>query len=226
MSGPREPVNDFADRIAKVENRRVAGVTTKQMVPFSFDSMWVMARMKGESPGEAFDMTRWGPVRRGRGAEVRYRFHTRSLELHPLLKRLSKHVPGLTFALVTMCLDDSDFGAFTIANGRLRGKWLGDDWRMPFWERAAKKFNMPLDETWEDPDTEVIAESWMRDAAMRIATGSDRDYRWTGGTVYRDFEDERATAMLEFAQAIRSLDEQDAEKPRTRPKRRTRSKKR
>jgi len=118
----------------------------------------------------------------------------------------------------------SDFGAFTIHNGTQRGNWLGDEWRQPFWERAAKEFNMPLDETWEDPATESIAESWMRDAAVRIATGSDRDFAWWGGRVYRDFENERASAMLEFAQAVRSLDDQDAaEKRRTRPKRRTRS---
>ena len=217
-------MNDFVRRIALVITRRVAGETVQQTVPFSFESMWTMARMKDDQPGEAFDMTRWGVVRRGRNAEVRYRFHTRNVEMHPLLKRLSKRVPTLTFALVTHCLDDSDFGAFTIHNGRQRGNWLGDEWRQPFWERAAKEFNMPLDETWEDPATESIAESWMRDAAVRIATGSDRDFAWWGGRVYRDFENERASAMLEFAQAVRSLDDQDAaEKRRTRPKRRTRS---
>jgi hypothetical protein len=145
-------------------------------------------------------------VQRGRIAEVRYRFHTRNLEMHPLLKRLSRKTPDLTFALASHCLDDGDFGAFTIRKGKVRGDWLGDDWRTPFWERAAKTFNMPLDETWEDSAAESIAESWMRDAAVRIATGSARDYDWAGGRLYREFENERANTMVEIVRALETVE--------------------
>jgi hypothetical protein len=181
VSGPRAAVNDFVYRIALVADRRVAGTNVRQTVPFSFESLYAIAGIKDDLPGEAFDMTRWPIAPRQRLAEVRYRLHTRSLELHPLLKRLSKRVPRLTFALVTRCLDDNDFAAFTIHNGTLRGKWLGDDWRTPFYERAAIKYQMPLDEVYEDDLIESFAESWMTDAAMEIATGSKRRHEWGGG---------------------------------------------
>ena len=64
--------------------------------------------------GEAFDLMRWRTVSSGQSSEVRYRFHTRSVEVHPLLKRLSEKTPRLSFALVTHCLDDNDFGRFAI----------------------------------------------------------------------------------------------------------------
>lgn len=211
VSGPRADVVDFAHRIALVVTRRVAGVNVRLTVPFSFESLYAMARMKedDERPGEPFDMTRWGIVRRGAHAEVRYRFHTRNLELAPLLKPLSKRVPRLTFALVTRCLDDNDFGAYTIRSGKQRGNWLGDEWRAPFYERVARERGIALEEVYEDDDLEATAEWWMTDAAVQIATGTDRRYDWRSGRVYRDFENERADAMLEFARAIRTVDEED-----------------
>ena len=209
VSGPRPAVTDFVHRIAPVVDRRVAGKVDRQEVPFSFESMYAIAKIKGDHPGEAFDMMRWPIVRRGRGAEVRYRFHTRSVELHPLLKRLSKVTPHLAYALVTLCLDDGDFGHYAIKKGSVRGKWLGEEWRMPFYERVAGRKKVTLEDVYDDADLTAEAESEMRDAAMQIATGSDRRYRWTGGQIYRDLWDERANMMEEFARAIAKVDKED-----------------
>jgi hypothetical protein len=144
-------------------------------------------------------MTRWRIVRRGGGqAEVRYRFHTRNLELHPLLKRLSKRMPHLRFALVTVCVDDMDFAPFTIKAGKLRGKWLGGDWRTPFWEQIARRFGVDVEEAYEDDDMEIEAHALMLDAAVAIATGSPRRYRWGGGRVYRKLGDEQAKAIADI----------------------------
>lgn len=206
VTGARGPVDDFVHRIALVVDRRVAGESVRQTVPFSFESAYAMARINGEDPGEAFDMTRWPVVQRGRLAQVRYRFHTRSVEMHPLLSRLSKATPRLTFALVTHCLDDNDFGFFTIRNGKRRGKWLGDAWRTPFYERAAKQYNLTLDDLYDDDIVTSIAESWMRDAAMQLATRTPRRYVWTGGRVYRDLFEERASFMLELARAVKKTE--------------------
>jgi hypothetical protein len=202
VSGHPAAVDDFVYRIALVINRRVAGKSLQQTVPFSFQSMYKMARMKGDPPADPFDMARWPIVQRGRLAEVRYRFHTRSLELHPLIKRLSKWTPRLTFALVTWCLDNMDFAPFSIRKGKLRGTWLGDDWRSPFWERAAREHNIPLDEAYDDEMVERVAENRMTDAAVQIATGTNRRYEWRGGRTYRCLEDERADAMMELARAM------------------------
>jgi hypothetical protein len=37
---------------------------------------------------------------------------------------------------------------------------------------------------------------------MQLATGTSRTYSWSSGRAYRDFEDERASAMLELAKAM------------------------
>lgn len=204
-------MDDFVHRIALVVTRRVGGVNVRQTVPFSFESLYAMGRIRRDEDvrGDPLDMTRWRIVRRGRLAEVRYRFHTRSFELHPLLTRLSRHVPRLTFALVTRCLDDNDFGAFTIRAGRRRGNWLGGEWGKPFYERAARQYKMTLEEVYEDDDIEAVAEWWMTHAAVQIATGTKRRYEWRGGRVYRDMEDERATAMLELAQAMSAMQKEE-----------------
>ena len=209
VTGPTPVVNEFVHRIALVVTRRVAGATFRHTVPFSFESMYAVARMKGDHPCDPFDMTRWPVVTRGRVAEVRYRFHTRSLELHPLIKRLSKATPKLQFALVIHCLDDNDFGRFVIGKGKLRGGWLGGDWREPFYERAAQKYKMTLDEVYDDDMVTSFAESWMRDAAVTLATGTTRRYEWSGGRVYRALEDERAGAMLELARAMKKMEDEE-----------------
>jgi hypothetical protein len=157
-----------------------------------------VARVVVSSPGNLGD------------SEVGYTFHTPNVEMHPLIKTLSRAAAALTFALVTHCLDDGDFGAFTIQQGKMRGKWLGGDWPTPFWERAAQKFNVPLDETWEDDFITAVAESWMRQGAMEIASGSRRRYDWGGGREYRDFEDERANAIRDLGLAIKEMQKQPA----------------
>jgi hypothetical protein len=208
VTGPRAGVADFAHRIAMVRTRRVAGVTTREASPFSFASLYAMANLKEEVPADPYDMVRWPVVRRGRGAaEVRYRFHTRSLEVHPLVRRLSRKVPRLTFALVTICLDDSDVAPFRIRNGRQQGGWLGGEWREPFWQRAAEARGLPLDEAYEDEGVEALAERWMLDEAVRMATRTTRRYRWDGGRVYRDLDDEREAFMRDLARAVTAAEQ-------------------
>jgi hypothetical protein len=56
---------------------------------------------------------------------------------------------------------------------------------------------MTLDEVYEDDDIEAVAEWWMTDAAVQIATGTKRRHEWRRERVYRDLEDEGVTAMLD-----------------------------
>ena len=178
------------------------------MAPFSFQSLYALTHQKDNIPCDPYDMVRWPIVQRGRTAYVRYRFHTRSLEMLDPLKKLSRALPDLRFALVTHCLDDGDFGAYTFQKGKRKGKWLGGNWRTPFWERTARELGMQLDEAYEDDNAEMRAESLMADDAMRIATGIDRSYDWSGGRVYRDLWDEREAMMGDLAKALKEL--QDA----------------
>ncbi|HXG56931.1 MAG TPA: hypothetical protein VNJ03_16250 [Vicinamibacterales bacterium] len=185
--------------------RRVAGVTSREVAPFSFKSLYALTRQKGEIPTDPYDTVRWPIVRRGRTAYVRYRFHTRNLDMFAPLKKLTRAVPDVRIALVTHCLDDMDFGAYSFEKGRMQGKWLGGDWRMPFWERVARERKIALDEAYEDNEAESHAESLMTDAAMRIATGHERRYEWSGGRVYRDLWDEREAMMRDLATVIKDL---------------------
>ncbi|MEX1127089.1 MAG: hypothetical protein WEB50_00845, partial [Vicinamibacterales bacterium] len=164
-------------------------------------------RQKGEPPCDPYDMVRWPIVRQARAAHVRYRFHTRSLEMQGPLKKLSRALPDVRIAMVTHCLDDNDFGAYTFHKGRMKGKWLGGDWRTPFWERTARELGIDLDEAYEDDAAEQRADSLMTDAAMRIATGVDRAYDWSGGRVYRDLSDERAAMMQDLAKVLTEMKE-------------------
>ena len=133
---------------------------------------------------------------------MRYRFHTRNMELEPLIKKLSRAERKLTFSLVTHCLDDGDFGAFSFTAGKQRGKWLGDAWREPFWQQTAERLKITVDDAYEDEYAETVAENLMRDEAMKIATGFDRTYDWAGERVYRDLFDEQAEAMHNIALAL------------------------
>ena len=70
------------------------------------------------------------------------------------------------------------------------------------YERAAAQYKMTLDDLYDDDFTTSIVESSMRDAAMKLATETDRPYDWTSGRVYRDLEDQR-TAMIELLSRLR-----------------------
>lgn len=130
-------------------------------------------------------MVRWPVSVTGHQAEVRYRLRTKGIELHPLLKAASRAFPHVTFALVSQSLQGNAFGAFTIRDGKLRGGWLGDEWRQPFWERAASEYNVALEDVFDDPALAAAAETWMIHAAMTLATGARREYDWSGGRRYR-----------------------------------------
>lgn len=187
--------------------RRVAGVTTREVAPFSFQSLYALTRQKDEISHDPYDMVRWPIVRRGRTAYVRDRFQTRNLPLDDVMMPLSRAMAGVSIALVTHCLDDGGFCAFTFEKGRCRGKWMEEKWREPFWERAARERKISVDDASEDDDAEVRAESLMRDEAVRIATGTDRRYNWDSGRVYRDLWDERANMMRDLAKAMKEMDE-------------------
>lgn len=209
VSGSSKAVADFVDRLALVVTKRVAGITRREVAPFSFQSLYALTRRKDEVPHDPYDMVRWPIVRRGRRAYVRYRFHTRSFPLEDQLKPLSRAMPQVRIALVSHCLDDGDFAAFTFEKGRRRGDWMGDKWREPFWERAARELKMSLDDAYDDDIAEMRAESLMLDEAVRIATGNDRSYEWAGGRVYRDLWDERAAMMRDLAKAMKEMEDSD-----------------
>ena len=66
---------------------------------------------------------------------------------------------------------------------------------------------MTLEEAYEDDDAEMRAESLMRDEAVRIATGTDRRFNWSGGRVYRDLWDERVTFMRDLAAEMKRMED-------------------
>ena len=71
---------------------------------------------------------------------------------------------------------------------------------------ARRALGMTLEKAYQDDDAEMRAESLMRDEAVRIATGTDRRFDWSGGRVYRDLLDERATFMRDLAAEMKRRD--------------------
>ena len=198
VTGPSAAVSAFARRIALVATRRVAGVARQTTVPFSFESLYALARMGRDAPCDPYGIRRWRiPARQG-AAAVRYRFHTRNLEMPALLRKLSRATPQLRFALVTHCLDDSSFGAWTFVKGRRRGGWLNEEWHESFWKRAAEEYGLDLDAAYEEPAAEETAEDMMLDDAVRRATGTPRQYDWYSGRVYRPLAEEREKQIAEL----------------------------
>ncbi len=182
-------------------------MTTREVAPFSFHSLYSLARWKDTPPHDPYDMSRWRIVRRGRTASVRYSFHTRSLPIDDLVQGLSRAVPDVAIALVTHCLDDSSFGAFRFVKGRRKVCGFDEEWGTPFWERAAREGGMSLDDAYDDDEAERRAEELMLDEAMRIASGVQRRRNWSGGRVYRDLEDERANFFRDLAAAEKGMDD-------------------
>ena len=78
----------------------------------------------------------------GERAEVRYKLHTRNLQLIDFLRPLARALPRLTFTLTTLCVDDSSIESYRL-RGRREQKWGLPGRRFDFhWERARKKFKL------------------------------------------------------------------------------------
>lgn len=205
VTGRADRVRDFRRRIYRDDVRTVAGTTWTEIVPFSFAALYEIAprarRIDAEVPCEPYDLSAW-PVRRigPRAAEVRYQFHTRNLEMAPLIRALARAVPDLTFTLATLCLDDSSIASYQFEAGRQRQWTVPERVREAHWDRARRKFKLSGDDVYEDDEAELWAEEAIMTEALQHwqprarGTARPRRYQWWNSPPLRRLEDERQLA--------------------------------
>jgi hypothetical protein len=193
-------------------SRKVARRTWMEIIPFSFEALYEIApgakRVEREVPFDPLDISIW-PIRRinTRRGEIRYQFHTRNLEVHGLVRALSRTLPRLGFVLATLCLDDGDIESYRFQKGS-RSKWRIPERRREFhWDRARRKFKLPGDEIFEDDEAERWAEEEMLDEALRHWEPRRRGQRtrrrdWWNQTVFHDLESERTIAIAEISEMV------------------------
>ena len=125
VEGSPADVRSFRRDMWREFPRTVGRKTWTEVVPFSFESLYALApdarRIFQEPPCDPFDLSVW-PIRRVAPgmAEVRYRFHTRNLEVQDLLQALSKALPAMVFTLSTLCLDAGEIDAYRLRAGKSR----------------------------------------------------------------------------------------------------------
>jgi hypothetical protein len=185
-------------------------------VPFSFGALYEIApsarRIEPEVPRDAYDMSAW-PIRRiGRTqAEVRYKFHTRNLEMADLIRVLARARPALTLTLLTFCLDSSSIELYRFTGGRTK-RWEYPQARREFhWDRARAKFGLAGDDVYDDEEAEHWAEEEMLHEALNHWNGTDsirsdrgRRYNWWNRPPLRDLMTEKQLFVLELEEKLKS----------------------
>lgn len=212
VTGSMAEVREFRGRMHRQYSRTVAGRTWTELIPFSFEALYEIGpgatRVEPEVPFDPLDISVW-PIRRisTRRAEIRYQFHTRNLEMHGLIRVLSRALPRLRFVLVTFCLDDGDIESYCLRKGS------GQKWRIPesrrefHWDRARAKFGLPGDEIFDDDEAERWGEEEMLEEALRHwepARSGRRTGRrnWWNRPVFHDLESERTIDMAQLSEMV------------------------
>ena len=147
VQGPHDVVRRFRRQMYREYPRTLAGRTWTEIVTFSFAALYEIApaarRIEPEVPYDPYDLCDW-PIRRVsvRQSEVRYRFHTRNLEMIGLIRALSRELPSLTFMLTTFCLDDNSIIAYRLRGGKLQQWTLPERQQQFHWERTLTRFRL------------------------------------------------------------------------------------
>jgi hypothetical protein len=210
VTGRAERIRYFSKRIHREYPRTVAGETWTEIVPFSFAALYDIAprerTIEAEVPYDAYELSAWPVTRTGRrDALVRYQFQTRNMKMAPLIRVLARAVRGLTFTLVTFCLDDSSIESYRIEAERQRKWTLPPRVSETHWERARRKFGLSGDDVYEDDDAERWAEEEMlKDALSHWELGAQssspvRRYDWWNRLPLRTLDEERAIVAIQLA---------------------------
>jgi hypothetical protein len=179
----------------------------RETVRFSFAAICDLApkavSIADGIPCDPYDLCNW-PIRHLslRQAEARYQFHTRSLELLPYVKVLSRVFPRLEFKLVTYCLDDGSIESFLLRYKAMR-KWVVPERRHGVhWEVARRKFGLWGDAVYEDDGARFFAEQAIMDEALdhwdKAAGRTPVKRQWWNRRSNRDLEAEREICIADL----------------------------
>jgi hypothetical protein len=217
VRGSHKDIRTFRREIYRRYPRKIGRKSWIEIVPFSFTALYQIApaarRIEPEIPRDAYDMSVW-PIRQiGKTrAEIRYKFHTRNLEMADLIRVLARARPALTFTLLTFCLDDMSIELYRFSGGRTK-KWEYPEGRREFhWDRARAKFGLSGDDVYDDEEAEHWAEEemlhealyhWER-AGSKTQSGRERRYDWWNRPPLRDLMTEKQLFVLELEEKLKS----------------------
>ena len=219
VQGPHDVVRRFRRQMYREYPRTLAGRTWTEIVTFSFAALYEIApaarRIEPEVPYDPYDLCDW-PIRRVsvRQSEVRYRFHTRNLEMIGLIRALSRELPSLTFMLTTFCLDDNSIIAYRLRGGKLQQWTLPERQQQFHWERTLTKFRL---EEGEVAYANEEARGWHEEQMLAEAVGHwnrgrRRRYQWWNRPPLRDLDMERELALYEVAETVAGRNSRGAKK--------------
>ena len=217
VRGPRKDIPTFRREIYRRYPRKIGRESWIEIVPFSFDALYEIApaarRIEPGIPCDAYDMSVW-PIRRvGKTqAEIRYKFHTRNLEMADLIRVLARARRALTFTLLTFCLDDMSIELYRFTGGRMK-RWEYPEGRREFhWDRARIKFGLAGDDVYDDDAAEHWAEEEMLHEALshwdqRGSAGTwsprPRRYQWWNRPQLRDLMTEQQLFAYELGEKLK-----------------------
>jgi hypothetical protein len=215
VAGPRKDVDILRRRLTCTVSRTVDGHRWRERVPFSFQRLYELApaavRIERNVPFDPYDLSVW-PIRKlpGGRAEIRYRLHTRNMELLPFVRLLSRKFAMLVFYLVTFCLDDDEMATYRVRSGQVSKRILSNERKEAHWERARQKFGLGGDAVYEDEVARLFAEDWALEEALDYwqpkshaghRTGGARN--WWNRPVARDFQSEGLIVLAEIKAHLR-----------------------
>jgi hypothetical protein len=220
VSGPRDQVLDFCTRAERTFERSVGDVGWTEHYPISFTALQKIAPIfpADEEIWDPYNISVW-PVTSisPRRVEVRYQFETRTVDLSSALRRLSRKLPGLTFRLMILCLDDGDVDTWQMRAGKMRSRHVSDRRRERHWDAARRKFHLDGDEVYDDDDAMHFAEERMCAEALgswQKRAGKPRRINWRRGEVFVKLEDERLIGLASLAAVLGPTKGQRASKRR------------
>lgn len=211
VEGPPADVRQLRADLWAEYPRQIGKQRWTEVVPFSFERLYALApaarRVEPEVPYDPYDVSVW-PIRRlsPRRGLLRYRFHTRNLQIDDLVRALSKVRPSLRFMLVS--LDDTGVWSILASRGKSRFWSPSERLQARTWARAGREFGLAGEDVYDSAEAQFWVDDQLRDQAMRcwpsFARGVDRGrLRWDNQPVLRDIEMERELAVIELMAARR-----------------------
>jgi hypothetical protein len=207
----------FRRRAERTYRRASAGQEWPEHIPLSFVALHELTPIvaSDEVPLDPLDIRAWPPVRVSpRRSELRYQFQTRNMVADPVIRRVARKFPSLTFRLMTFYLDVGEFETWQVRGRKVARRELSAARRDAHWRAGSRKFKQPVDDLYDDDDAcqwveerigVELLDSWDR-------PGARRRRNWWNAPKFHALEDERTIALAAMSQMA------SGKKPRRRRK--------
>lgn len=174
LTGKSADVRQFAADMRRTMRHGPVGRVKawREYVPLCFDAMWErcpsLRRVHDVPPFNPYELAVWPleHLRDGRDRK-RYRFHTRSMDVFPVFRIVSRYYPRLAFVIATLCLDGGEFEGFFFHEGRMRRWTMSDSRQDVYWGRAAKKIGWTGEIRYDNDELQFLAEDGMWEETLR-----------------------------------------------------------